>query len=115
MCRVFIYGSLKTGQSNRHWMAGSHLLGEHTTAALYRLYDLGPYPAALPGGTTALKGEVHALDTAHLHRLDHLENHPDEYERGLIDTPWGAAWIYLYRHPLPSQARILPEGCWPAV
>ncbi|MDQ2695481.1 MAG: gamma-glutamylcyclotransferase [Pseudomonadota bacterium] len=109
--RVFVYGTLRRGGSNHRWLRGAPRLGAHRTAAQFTLLDLGPYPAAVAGGRTALRGEVYAVDAARLALLDRLEDCPREYRRQRIPTPFGAAWIYLYRRPAPGAPRIA-SGDW---
>ena len=49
--RIFVYGSLRTGQGNSHWMTNAQLLGNYTIEN-YQLYSLGHYPGAVPGNGT---------------------------------------------------------------
>jgi gamma-glutamylcyclotransferase (GGCT)/AIG2-like uncharacterized protein YtfP len=55
---LFVYGSLLSGETHAARLASSRLLGEARTEARYTLVDLGPYPALLEGGSTALGGRV---------------------------------------------------------
>ena len=41
--RVAVYGTLKQGFNNAHWLNGARRLGSDTTRSL-TLYDIGPYP-----------------------------------------------------------------------
>lgn len=108
--RVFVYGTLLAGESNHRWLAGASYLGEWTTPPLFRLTDLGPYPVLSPAGRTAVSGEVYRISRLILQRLDVLEVYPSEYQRRLIDTPWGRAWVYL-RASAPA-GRALHHGDW---
>lgn len=87
-------------------MRGAAFLGAYTTPPRYRLYDLGGYPGAIKGGIRPLDGEVYRLSRRMLIALDRFEEVPAEYVRERIRTPWGAAWIYLYRGGL----RTMPPG-----
>lgn len=108
---VFVYGTLRRGGSNHRLLAGAPRLGNWVTPPRYTLYDLGHYPGAVAQGSTALVGEVYAVDARTLARLDRLEDYPRLYDRRLLDTPWGRAWIYLLRRPL-RRARPIPTGDW---
>jgi len=110
--RVFVYGTLKRGRANHPLLAGADFLGPHRTRRGYRLIRLGTYPGALPGGRTALSGEVYRVSPRTLARLDRLESVPREYRRARLSTPWGPAWIYLLRRS-PRRGRPLPRGAWP--
>src|SRR5437868_1974307 len=84
--RVFVYGSLKRGQRNHHYLDGQLFLGEATTLPRYRLFDYGPYPFLVeaPQRGEAVKGEVWEVSDTVLLRLDELEEAPSLYQRGEI-------------------------------
>jgi gamma-glutamylcyclotransferase (GGCT)/AIG2-like uncharacterized protein YtfP len=109
--RVFVYGTLRRGGANHHHLAPAQLLGTFTTPAAYTMYDLGPYPGVVPGGDTAICGEVYRITAALLRSLDRLEDYPRHYDRHRILTPWGAAWIYLLRRQPTRRPRL--NGTWP--
>lgn len=109
--RVFVYGTLLRGEVNHRLLAGAELLGPHRTQPCFTLFSLGAYPALIRGGRTAIAGEVFAVDDAGLVRLDRLEDYPRLYRRALIPTPYGRAWVYLYRGPLRDRA-VIHSGDW---
>ncbi|MEB3200012.1 MAG: gamma-glutamylcyclotransferase [Synechococcaceae cyanobacterium] len=110
---VFVYGSLKAGEANHHWLAGARSLGRRRLVGAV-LHDLGPYPMALlqPGGGV-IHGELYGVDAKALARLDQLEDVPAEYLRSLRPLSDGAmAWVY---HGRPAQvlgSPSLPLGDW---
>ncbi len=82
--RLFVYGTLKRGCSNHAQMAGQTFVGEARTAAGYRLYDLGGYPAIVPvpEDRDGVTGEVWSVDPECLKRLDRFEGvHEGLYRR----------------------------------
>ena len=98
MTRVFVYGTLKQGGSNHHYLAGQQFLGEGLTTPGYTLYSLGDYPGMVraPGDQAGVAGEVWNLDAACLAKLDWLEgvttlgltagaSAPEILVRGVID------------------------------
>ncbi|ACY49855.1 Gamma-glutamylcyclotransferase family protein YtfP [Vibrio alginolyticus] len=93
---VFVYGTLRKGECNHHFLSSAQFLGQHETDAQFALYDLGPYPA-LSVGQRSIQGEVYLIDDETLSELDKLEDVPVEYRRESIVTPFGQAWIYLYQ------------------
>jgi gamma-glutamylaminecyclotransferase len=109
--RVFVYGTLLAGEVNHCLLDGAPLLGPWRTLPRYTLYDLGAYPGVAAGGCTAIVGEVYAVDTQRLARLDTLEEYPRLYDREPILTAYGCAWIYLYRGRLADRPAI-PGGDW---
>ncbi|RJS94169.1 gamma-glutamylcyclotransferase [Salinisphaera sp. Q1T1-3] len=110
--RVFVYGTLRSGQANAHWLGGASRLGLTATEAGYTMVDTGPYPAALPYGETALIGEVYRIDDAILQALDTLEGYPVHYTRRVIPTSWGAAWIYLWVMRRRADWTTITDGDW---
>ena len=75
MKRIFVYGSLKRGMTNHHYLAGQRFLGEARTAPGYHLYDAGGYPGMVPeaGGRLSVTGEVWEIDDTCLKHVDKLE------------------------------------------
>ncbi|NAW87875.1 gamma-glutamylcyclotransferase [Photobacterium halotolerans] len=110
--RVFVYGSLRRGQSNHGLLSRARYLGECQLAG-YAMYNLGPYPAALkqPGSEGVLFGEVYDVDADTFRELDILEGLGEEYCREQVETSFGLAWIYLYLQPL-DRASLIPQGDW---
>ena len=109
--QVFVYGTLRAGESNHALLATQRYLGPWQTCAGYTLYDTGPYPAAVAGGQTRLVGEVYAVDARCFARLDLLEDYPRSYTRTLITTDYGDAWIYLWIAPIQPHWEPL-QGDW---
>lgn len=109
--RVFVYGTLLAGEVNHPLLAGASLLGPWRTPPRYTLFDLGAYPGVARSGHTSITGEVYAIDARCLVRLDKLEEYPRLYDRQPIPTPYGCAWIYLYRGRLADR-RAIPGGDW---
>jgi gamma-glutamylcyclotransferase (GGCT)/AIG2-like uncharacterized protein YtfP len=83
------------------------------------LYDLGPYPAAIPATHSRVRGEVHRmLDPATtLRTLDEIENYgPNEQDASLYvrrESPVTLddglivnAWVYFYNRRFGRAPRI---------
>jgi len=110
--RIFTYGTLMTGQPNHRLLTGARMLGAARTEARFDLVDLGPFPGMVTGGSTAIAGEVYAVDRETLTALDRLEGHPRFYERRTIRLANGqriAAYIYPQR---PPGCPLVPGGDW---
>lgn len=113
--KVFVYGTLRAGEANHDLLHGHEHLGTTMTESAFELVDLGAYPAMVPGGGTAVVGELYAVDVATLTALDYLEGHPEFYRRVPIRLATGdVAHAYL----LPaSEVRGKPRissGDWTA-
>lgn len=110
---VFVYGTLKRTHGNHVVLlrSGSDFLGEATTKPEYTMYDNGAFPAITKGGNTVIFGEVYKVD--HMSYLDGLEGYPVFYNRELIDTPYGKAWIYfLPATELANYWKPVDSGIW---
>lgn len=120
----FVYGTLKTGQSNYHLIAPAVRAVAPATIR-GRLYDLGPFPA-LAEGDESVHGELLTVDPAALPRLlallDDLEGYfpgdPDGsmYLRRVVpatlaDGGAAPAYAYFYNRE-PVGLRHLPDGAW---
>jgi gamma-glutamylcyclotransferase (GGCT)/AIG2-like uncharacterized protein YtfP len=112
---LFVYGPLMSGEPEHARLAGARPLGPAETEPAFDLVDLGPEPALVPGGTTAVRGEVWALSPAQLASVDVHHGHPLRYRRGTIKLADGRS---VEAHQLaPDQARgrrRIRSGDWKA-
>ncbi len=84
MALIFVYGTLKRGKSNHHFLAGQRFVRAARTEPLYRLYLLGNYPGMVLDEEQGIpiEGEVWDVDLAALAELDRLEGtHEGLYSR----------------------------------
>lgn len=86
---LFVYGSLLRGEENHAVIRGARFVAGARTAARYTLVDLGPYPALVRGGATAIAGELYVVGAELLAALDAFEGHPDHYVRSAIELAIG--------------------------
>ena len=112
MNRVFVYGTLKRGQRNAHYMHGAHFVGRHLTEKIFSMYEFGGYPAVCRDGRHAISGEVYRVNDRHFRALDAFEAYPDFYQRIEIPTRWGDSWMYIVEPVLCRGRRQVP-GRWP--
>ena len=120
---VFFYGTLMAG-FDRRTRAGIDaklsFLGHGSIGAT--LFDLGPYPAAVPSAEHRVRGELYEVSdpAAVLAVLDDMEGYtPSDPDRSLylrrraVVTLNGGrteeAWVYFYNAPLGHAPRI-PSG-----
>ena len=119
---VFVYGTLKRGQSREKSWPRMPL---SVTTAMVRghLYDLGRYPGLIDGGDV-VAGELWSFSTADmpptLAVLDEIEGifgqDDDEYRRVIVECLISnqelPAWTYFYarRAAVMSAQRIMPNN-----
>jgi gamma-glutamylcyclotransferase (GGCT)/AIG2-like uncharacterized protein YtfP len=111
---VAVYGSLKRGESNHHWLGDAPYGGCVDLAGL-QLYDLGPYPMAVASGLPSdrVQVELYAVSAQQLAQLDRLEDHPRDYQRRLLRLDDGReAWVYLGRLAQVHGYPRLEQGHW---
>ncbi len=110
---VFVYGTLKRGDCRHQFLAGSKFLGLATTAAGYRLFDLGEYPAMVEdAGGGQIEGELYEVSDATLRVLDDVEGVADVlYTRravALAPPPqYESADAYLYLGSVTGKKELL--------
>jgi gamma-glutamylcyclotransferase (GGCT)/AIG2-like uncharacterized protein YtfP len=113
MTRVFVYGTLKRGGRNHHFLAGQQFLGEARTQPGYTLYSLGGYPGMVRSAEAGhdVAGEVWHVEAACLAGLDELEGVGEGlYERVAIalSAPFEgqAVETYLYLRSLEGRPAL---------
>jgi len=111
--RVFVYGSLKKGFGNHPYhLSKANMIGEAETLPQYSLFSLGSFPGVIKGGVTSVQGELYEVDREELRSLDQLEGHPGFYQREVIDTSEGEAWIYLLPEDKYKGYEVIESGIW---
>ncbi len=104
MTQVFVYGTLKRGGRNHHYLAGQQFLGPARTPPGFTLHLIGDYPGMVraPADTAGVTGELWAVDAACLKKLDELEGVAEGlYERVTLRLappradPPVATYLYL--------------------
>ena len=111
--RVFVYGSLKRGFPNHRHLMTATFVGEAQTKPGFTLYDLGPFPGMVAGGTGSVRGEVFDVDAATLVALDKLESVPSFYDRATVPLADGSlAHAYLLRPRQIVGCPLIRSGSW---
>ncbi|WP_141619454.1 gamma-glutamylcyclotransferase [Myxococcus sp. AB036A] len=111
--RVFVYGTLLSGEPNHRLLRGARLIGPARTQPRFTLYDYGPFPALASRGKHAVEGEVYEVDALMLAALDRLESHPRFYRRTPITLDdVGRVEAYLFPRERLAGRPIIESGCW---
>lgn len=119
--QVFVYGTLKQGHGNHHFLNGAEFVGKgKISAGLFKMVSLGAFPAILPSygeKTSSIKGELYVVTDEQLKGLDMLEGYPDFYDRIAVSVEldngagWTNALTYYIDHPGKDE-RPIPSGEW---
>ena len=78
---LFVYDAWMSGLPDHEKLAGARALGAAITGPVFDLVELGQQAALVPGGLTAVHGEVYALAPAQLAGLDVHQGHPLRFKR----------------------------------
>jgi len=109
---VFVYGTLKKGRNNHHFLEGAKYLGEAAAGRDYSLQVCGlPFMQKKAGA--GVVGELYEVTPTMLKQLDRLEGHPSVYTRTKInvyDVEVGMSIhdveAYLYNKKIPAFGEI---------
>ncbi len=91
--RVFVYGTLRRGQSNHALLETSRFIAEAATLRTYWMITTGAFPIVLDAVPAdcglpplAIAGEIYHVDDATLEQLDRLERKGIAYDRKVTDV-----------------------------
>lgn len=122
-----VYGTLRKGQGIdlAHMLERDNIeytfLGEARIPG--RMYDLGPFPCLVretdeDKATTVVVEVFEVKDPIKARRvlatLDMIEGYPGHYDRELVDTDHGQAYVYVYRDKPYMYESIVADGDWTA-
>ncbi len=111
--RVFVYGTLRSGQHNAWRLRTATKVCDAETRAEFRLWCFGGWPAVTQGGSTTIRGEVWEVDDNTLAQLDALEEVPDVYQRVEVELAGGlCAHIWVMRLDDVADAHEVAGGDW---
>jgi len=94
--QIFVYGSLKSGRSAHHLLAGAERQSDGWLDGV-RLGRFEGYPM-LWSGDQAINGEVYRVDLALMAQLDAYEGVPNDYIRRQRQLRDGRQ-VWVYMHP----------------
>ena len=106
--RIIVYGSLRRKQGNSHWMTNAHGSASTSSKAIRFIIWAITRRRSREG---TIHCEVYRINSSILAELDELKSNTKDYKRELIQTPYGSAWIYLYKHSVDGYPRIT-SGDW---
>jgi gamma-glutamylaminecyclotransferase len=111
--RLFVYGSLMSGERDHALLARAKLLGPANTAPRYTLVDLAVYPALLNEGTTSVVGELYLVDAKTRFDTDVKKECPVLFQRVQITLDDGTtADAYCMAEDKVRGRRRIKNGSW---
>lgn len=104
--RVFVYGTLMTGQPANHYLDGGTCLGRYVLQN-YAMYHLGSYPGILPQAGESVLGEVYEIPESLWAQMDEYEGEGSLYHRRHVTVEQDGkpleVQVYIYARSV--------EGC----
>jgi gamma-glutamylcyclotransferase (GGCT)/AIG2-like uncharacterized protein YtfP len=97
---LFVYGTLKEGHRNNHYLSNADLIGEFETEPHYRLFDNGNFPMMVEDredGYSVL-GEIWTVDEDD---IDEIDFHEALYRRDIVEIrnfEDEVVFAYIYNH-----------------
>lgn len=118
--RVFVYGTLRRGQSNdiNRMLPAPLYLGRARLNGV--MYHLGSYPGVVLGGPRWVQGEVYEVTSALEQALDVLEgvlpSPTGEYFKREVPVSWAGqsarCLVYEINPAFLNGCREIPSGDW---
>lgn len=112
--KVFVYGTLLTGERNAGWARDARRARAWTRGMIY---DTGcGFPAFVKEGATKIVGELLTVDDEGFRSMDCLEGYPRLYRREKTEVYLESggraqAWVYIMNR-LPEGAKLIEGGDW---
>jgi gamma-glutamylcyclotransferase (GGCT)/AIG2-like uncharacterized protein YtfP len=110
--KLFVYGTLRKGQSAHALLQGAPLIAEAWTDPCFELVNMGDYPGLVLGGNTAVRGEIYDVSPNTLAQLDRYEEAPEVYQRATLVVAGHEVLTYLLPAAFALERPRLPEGDW---
>ena len=120
--RVFVYGTLRTGDSRHGVRSFIEMVAPEAYLEGFAMLNLGGFPGLVPG-ENRIRGEVHEYES--LEVLDSIEGYRKDFpEAGLYNRrlvvaqiPEGEiedCWVYTFNgtHGFQREADIIESGDW---
>ncbi len=123
MHKLFVYGTLKEGYGNHHYIKGSKQLSKTASVEGYGMHRLGGFPGAVADQNSEIYGEVYEIDDATLKDCDGLEGYrPDKPDYGLYnrivvdalvvdDVESHRCFMYTYNGSIAGRPKV-EGGKW---
>ncbi|KAL5258159.1 hypothetical protein ACHWQZ_G012947 [Mnemiopsis leidyi] len=110
---VFVYGTLKRGFPNNHFLSGAEFVGNALTIEKYPLVIASrcniPYLLGAKSQGHRVAGEVFKVTESQLQTLDFLEGYPDYYNRIELDVSVNSDTMLCYTYVLDRFKNCLLE------
>ncbi len=110
---VFVYGTLRKGESNHYLLKDAHYLGESSVHGYEMHTPHFSYPYIRPNKlSNRVVVEIYAVDNSQFEKLDMLEGYPTHYDRVKVKCSHKIeGWVYYSDRENP-RTTIIEGGDW---
>lgn len=116
---VFVYGTLKKGYANHHYLADQQFIGPAALPnhLLYAVSKGFPGVCPAPGRNHQVNGELYQVTAECLKHMDRLESNGRMYQRQLLDVTLSnsdtlPAWVYIWILPITLAMPAIDGPDW---
>ncbi|MHA2366496.1 MAG: gamma-glutamylcyclotransferase family protein [Candidatus Hodarchaeales archaeon] len=110
---IAVFGSLRKGLGNHPLIENEEYIGTCRTKDKFSMFSYGAFPGLSLQERTNITIEVYNPTTnGIMDRLDRLEGYPTFYNRKVIETDFGDAWIYFNENQDISDDNTIKSGDW---
>jgi gamma-glutamylcyclotransferase (GGCT)/AIG2-like uncharacterized protein YtfP len=116
-----VYGTLKKGLHNDHYMRNAEYLGEIKTKAEFTMRSYGGFPVVSHTGDTAITVEIYRLpaQSQDVNHINGLEGYTGKrgavlnwYDTIDVETPFGTANMFIQKETKISHLEKIDNGIW---
>lgn len=111
---VAVYGTLRPGYGNHDRLLKNQ--STHLGTTSYEgmaMISRGYFPAAFFKKGEKIVIDVFSVNNSVAKSLDNLEGYPHFYDRKIIDTEYGEAWVYfIQEHENDNPDDYIKDGDW---
>jgi gamma-glutamylcyclotransferase (GGCT)/AIG2-like uncharacterized protein YtfP len=111
---VFVYGTLRKGGTNHHYLSDAFCLQNDVWLPGYRLYDFqNAYPFMLPAPTNSekVRGEIYRVNESILEMLNILEDIENDLYK-LVYMSTQQCYTYLKFDTEVGDMKLIRSGDW---
>ena len=106
-------GTLREDMTAIQWGIPVKVLGSFELSGWRRVVpDFLGYAVIIPDGEQSARLLVVETDERNLRRYDGVEGHPYLYDRMLVETPWGKAYVYIAGEDVSEQDLTQFKDTW---
>jgi len=110
---IAVYGSLRNGLGNHHFLEEMTLVSEEIVLIPFRMVSLGGFPGLVESKTTnPIKIEIYEVTAAAYRAIERLEGYPSFYTKAVVPTSKGGVEVYILEQENYKTEKPVESGDW---